>query len=163
MVRRRRVRPRIYATRSRPANPTTNLRLQGIAAALGNLAGAQLQPGLAATVLASLGITVADLEAAGADRYDLEPLTAIAARQIADQASKPMQQTLEAVENIANTANPHMWIPYQGTEPYDEVCELCGVFSGAHNQKQDPPAAKLPCPEPWPEWLPDTHEFHRRS
>jgi hypothetical protein len=40
MTQRRRIRPRIYATRQRPANPTTNLRLQGIAAALGNLAGA---------------------------------------------------------------------------------------------------------------------------
>jgi hypothetical protein len=48
--------------------------------------------------------------------------------------------------------NPHMWIPYQGPEPYDEVCGLCGVFSGAHHKKPDPPAAKLPCPEPWPEW-----------
>ena len=37
--------------------------------------------------------------------------------------------------------NPHMWIPYQGLEPYDEVCHLCGVFSGAHHKKPDPPAA----------------------
>ena len=79
-MKRRRVRPRIYATRPRPANPTTNLRLQGVAAALGNLAGAQMEPDLAAIVLDSLGITVADLEAAGADPHDLDQLTAINAR-----------------------------------------------------------------------------------
>jgi hypothetical protein len=62
MTRRRRVRPRVYATRPRRANPTTNLRLQGIAAALGNLAGAQMEPDLAAIELDSLGVTVADLE-----------------------------------------------------------------------------------------------------
>jgi hypothetical protein len=56
------------------------------------------------------------------------------------------------------TANPHMWIPYQGPEPYDEVCGLCGVFSGAHHKKPDPPAAKLPCPEPWPEWPSDDEQ-----
>jgi hypothetical protein len=44
-----------------------------------------------------------------------------------------------------------MWIPYHGPEPYDEVCHLCGVFSRAHHQQPDPPAAKLACPEPWPE------------
>jgi hypothetical protein len=53
---------------------------------------------------------------------------------------------------MKNATNPHMWIPYQGPEPYDEVCSLCGVFNGAHHQKPDPPAATLPCPEPWPEW-----------
>jgi len=47
--------------------------------------------------------------------------------------------------------NPHMWIPYNGPEPYDEVCHLCGVFSGAHHKRADPPAAGLPCPEPWPD------------
>jgi len=46
--------------------------------------------------------------------------------------------------------NPHMWIPYHGPEPYEEVCSLCGVFSGAHHKKADPPAA-LACPEQWPE------------
>jgi hypothetical protein len=51
---------------------------------------------------------------------------------------------------MKNTPNPHMWIPYQGPEPYDEVCGLCGVFSGAHHKKPDPPAAKLPCPDPLP-------------
>jgi hypothetical protein len=66
MTQHRRIRPGIYATRPHPANPTTNLRLQGIAAALGNLAGAQMEPDLAKIVLHSLGITVADLKAAGA-------------------------------------------------------------------------------------------------
>jgi hypothetical protein len=51
-----------------------NLRLQGIAAALGELARTHMEPDLAASVLHSLGLTVADLEAAGADAYDLEPL-----------------------------------------------------------------------------------------
>jgi hypothetical protein len=77
MTQRRRIRPRIYATRRRPANPTVNLRLQGIAAALGNLAGAQMQPDLAAIILDSLGVTVADLERAGADAYDLAPLQSL--------------------------------------------------------------------------------------
>jgi hypothetical protein len=54
-------------------------------------------------------------------------------------------------ESMKN-ANPHMWIPYQGPEPYDEICGLCGVFSGAHHKKPDPPAAFQPCPEPWPDW-----------
>jgi hypothetical protein len=36
-----------------------------------------MEPDLAEIVLHSLGITVADLEAAGADPYDLAPLTAI--------------------------------------------------------------------------------------
>jgi hypothetical protein len=49
-------------------------------------------------------------------------------------------------------SNPHMWIPYQGPEPYDEVCPLCGTFSGAHHKRPDPPAAAMPCPEPWPHW-----------
>jgi hypothetical protein len=43
-----------------------------------------------------------------------------------------------------------MWIPYHGPEPFDEVCDLCGVFSGAHHGRPDPPKASLPCPEPWP-------------
>jgi hypothetical protein len=47
--------------------------------------------------------------------------------------------------------NPHMWIPYHGPEPYDEICHLCGVFSRPHRYQPDPPAAALPCPEPWPE------------
>jgi hypothetical protein len=31
--------------------------------------------------------------------------------------------------------NPHMWIPYHGPEPYDEVCHLCGTFSGAQTDR----------------------------
>jgi hypothetical protein len=56
---------------------------------------------------------------------------------------------------MENTPNPHMWIPYQGPEPYDEVCGLCGAFSGAHHHKPDPLAATQPCPEPWPQWPED--------
>lgn len=55
------------------------------------------------------------------------------------------------------SANPHMWIPYKGAEPYEEVCHLCGALSRGHNKRPDPPAASLPCPEPWPE-LPDLTE-----
>jgi hypothetical protein len=58
---------------------------------------------------------------------------------------------------METTPNPHMWIPYQGPEPYDEVCGLCGAFSGAHHKQPDQPAAKLPCPEPWPTW-PEAHD-----
>jgi hypothetical protein len=47
--------------------------------------------------------------------------------------------------------NPHMWIPHHGPEPYDEVCHLCGTFSGAHHKRPAPPEAALPCPEQWPE------------
>jgi hypothetical protein len=54
--------------------------------------------------------------------------------------------------------NPHMWIPNTGPEPYDEVCNLCGVFSGAHHKQPDPLAASSPCPEPWPEWRGLTEE-----
>jgi hypothetical protein len=49
-------------------------RLQGIACALGALAREQMEPDLAAMVLDSLGLTVADLAAAGADAYDLAAL-----------------------------------------------------------------------------------------
>jgi hypothetical protein len=59
---------------------------------------------------------------------------------------------------MKNTPNSHMWIPYKGLEPYDEIYGLCGVFSGVHHKKPDPPAAKLPCPEPWPEWPSDDEE-----
>jgi hypothetical protein len=51
-----------------------NLRLQGIAAALGELARTHMEPDLAVMVLHSLGLTIAELEAAGADAYDLEPM-----------------------------------------------------------------------------------------
>lgn len=50
------------------------LRLQGVAAALGELSRAHMEPDLALMVLHSLGLSVADLEAAGADPYDVEPL-----------------------------------------------------------------------------------------
>ncbi len=51
-----------------------NARLQGIAAALGELAGPQMEPDLALGVLESLGLTLADLREAGADPYDLKLL-----------------------------------------------------------------------------------------
>jgi hypothetical protein len=57
-----------------PPRPPTTYRLQGIAAALGALAREHMEPDLAAMVLDSLGLTIADLERAGADAYDLEPL-----------------------------------------------------------------------------------------
>jgi hypothetical protein len=52
---------------------------------------------------------------------------------------------------VESRGNPHMWIPYHGPRAFDEVCDLCGVFSGAHHKQPDPPEATLPCPEPWPE------------
>jgi hypothetical protein len=52
---------------------------------------------------------------------------------------------------MKNAFNPHMWIPNRGPEPYDEVCHLCGTFSGGHAKRADPPEASLPCPEPWPD------------
>ena len=54
-TRRRRIRPRLYLN-APPANPTANLRPQGVAAALGNLAREQQEPDLAAMVLADLGL-----------------------------------------------------------------------------------------------------------
>jgi hypothetical protein len=54
-------------TATAPTRPPANYRLQGVAAALGALAREHLEPDLAATVLASLALTVTDLEAAGAD------------------------------------------------------------------------------------------------
>jgi hypothetical protein len=59
-----------------PPRPPTNYRLQGIAAALGTLAREYMEPELAAMVLDSLDLTVADLEAAGADPFDVESLKA---------------------------------------------------------------------------------------
>jgi hypothetical protein len=50
------------------------LRLQGIAAALGELSRTHMEPDLVAMVLQSLGLSITDLEAAGADPYDLEAL-----------------------------------------------------------------------------------------
>jgi hypothetical protein len=68
-TRRSRIRPRVYVRQPRPANPSTDLRLQGVAAALGSLARDYRQPDLAAMVLDSLGLTLADLKRAGADAY----------------------------------------------------------------------------------------------
>lgn len=47
--------------------------------------------------------------------------------------------------------NPHMWIPNHGPQLFDEVCGLCGEFSGARHKQPDPAAPSLPCPQPWPE------------
>jgi hypothetical protein len=78
--RRARIRPRVYARQPRPANPSTDLRLQGVAAALGTLARDHRQRDLAAMVLDTLGLTIADLRHAGADAYDLAPLMEINSR-----------------------------------------------------------------------------------
>jgi hypothetical protein len=51
-----------------------NLRLQGIAAARGELARTHMVPDLALIVLDSLGLTIADPQAAGADAHDLEAI-----------------------------------------------------------------------------------------
>jgi hypothetical protein len=75
MPRRHNIRPRLpRPTRARHAKRVANLRLQGIAAALGELASAHGEPDLAAMVLDSLGLSVADLQRAGADPHDLEHL-----------------------------------------------------------------------------------------
>jgi hypothetical protein len=50
-------------------------RLQGIACALGELAEAHMEPELAKMVLESLGVTLDDLRAAGADPHDLKLLS----------------------------------------------------------------------------------------
>jgi len=60
--------------RPRPRRRIENLRLQGIAAALGELSRAHMEPDLAAMVLESLGLSVSDLKKAWADPYDLEAL-----------------------------------------------------------------------------------------
>lgn len=51
-----------------------NARLQGIACALGELAEAHMERDLAMMVLSSLGLSIDDLEAAGADSFDLNRL-----------------------------------------------------------------------------------------
>ena len=53
---------------------TGDARLQGIACALGELAETHGQPDLAKVVLQSLGLTIDDLRAAGADPHDLKLL-----------------------------------------------------------------------------------------
>jgi hypothetical protein len=55
-------------------NRLADARLQGIAAACAVLARDHGEPDDAAMVLDSLGLTIADLETAGADAYDLEAL-----------------------------------------------------------------------------------------
>lgn len=66
---------RKLTTRKFPAGQRAyNHRLQGIAAALGELASTHNQPDLAAMVLDSLDLSLADLRCAGADAYDLEHL-----------------------------------------------------------------------------------------
>jgi hypothetical protein len=57
-----------------PPDRVAKLRLQGIAAALGELATTHMEPDLAAMVLESLGLSVSDLKDAGADPFDLEAL-----------------------------------------------------------------------------------------
>jgi hypothetical protein len=49
-------------------------RLQGIAAALGELADAHFERDLAKMVLESLGVSLRDLQLAGADAHDLTRL-----------------------------------------------------------------------------------------
>jgi hypothetical protein len=69
-----RVRPRLPRNRARHARRVANLRLQGIAAALAELARAHGEPDLALMVLDSMNLSVAELKAAGADAYDLHAL-----------------------------------------------------------------------------------------
>jgi hypothetical protein len=78
--RRRGIGRRLYLNGFRPANPSANLRLQGIATALGIIARDHRQPALAAMVLDSLGLSLADLKRAGADACDLASLSAINSR-----------------------------------------------------------------------------------
>jgi hypothetical protein len=52
-------------------SPVSNAQYQGIAIALAELARAHMEPDLAVMVLQSLDLSVADLETAGADPYDL--------------------------------------------------------------------------------------------
>ncbi|MBT9100568.1 hypothetical protein KFZ76_22975 [Methylovulum psychrotolerans] len=54
---------------------TVAARLQGIACALAELADAHMEPDLANMILHSMGLTFADLKAAGADPHDLERLS----------------------------------------------------------------------------------------
>jgi hypothetical protein len=67
-------------------------------------------------------------------------------------SSKPVPDNPSRSNVSRPISNPHMWIPYQSPQAYDEVCALCGAFSGAHNKCPDPPEVGLDCPEPWPQW-----------
>ena len=87
---------------------------------------------------------------------DIEQPPEPEAEQLRAKLSAELHATFTApkpAEFLADAAsgNPHMWIPNHGPEPFDEVCGLCGVFSGAHHERPDPPEAALPCPEPWPD------------
>jgi len=77
METRHRSAPRTVHSRLHPRHyrPVYNLRLQGIACALAELARAHMEPDLAQMVLQSLDVSVDDLEAAGADPHDMEALT----------------------------------------------------------------------------------------
>jgi hypothetical protein len=72
-------------------------------AALGELARAHMEPDLAAMVLASLGLTVADLKAAGADAYDLEPLKPEASEPPAEPSKNPNRVVVEERHTPAAT------------------------------------------------------------
>lgn len=65
------------AKKAQKLNAASRYRYQGIACALGELADAHLEPDLARGVLESLGLSIANLEAAGADGFDLERLQKI--------------------------------------------------------------------------------------
>ena len=72
-----RIRSRIpRPNRQRHVRRVTNLRLQGIAAALAIVAREHREPDFAMMVLTDMQLSLADLKAAGADPYDLEPLEA---------------------------------------------------------------------------------------
>lgn len=64
---------------SLPSPKPMDYRLQGIAAALGELGRVQDDPALAFIVLENLGFTLDELKAVGAEPYDLEPLDSSAA------------------------------------------------------------------------------------
>jgi len=64
----------LFLASGRRRHHAYNHRLQGIAAALGELASTHGEPDFAAMVLDSLNLSVADLRRAGADAYDLEYL-----------------------------------------------------------------------------------------
>ena len=67
-----------------------------------------MEPDLAALVLDSLAITVTDLEAAGADPYDLEPLTAITRLVLASRKGRwqPVAGGAEGGELVIRCSGP---------------------------------------------------------
>jgi hypothetical protein len=74
MKRSRQSTSRSLRLRPRSRRRIDNLRYQGIAVALGELACAHMEPDLALMVLESLDLSVADLKNAGAEAYDVEAL-----------------------------------------------------------------------------------------